>query len=170
MTSYLGVSRRDVGAGLVAGGSALVGAVLINLWNFLQTFRARGFDSVSIAEYPRGLNGILLLGGIFAPIIAVFVGTVVWRVMMPDEPNPLYGAVAGVVSAFGTLVVFAASIGFVFSLSEFSAGPLVGAIAEFLFLTVLIAVFGGLVTAPVISLLGALVGYSYERYIVEDHG
>ena len=36
MTSYLGVFRRDVGAGLAAGGSALLGAVLINLWNFVQ--------------------------------------------------------------------------------------------------------------------------------------
>ncbi|MDS0295372.1 hypothetical protein [Halogeometricum luteum] len=169
MTSYLGVSRRDVGAGLAAGGSAFLGAVLINLWNFVQTFRARGFNSASIAEYRRG-SEIIFLGGIFAPIIAVFVGTVVWRVLMPDEPNPLYGAIAGVVSAFGTLFVFAASIGFVFSLSEFSAGPFIGAIFEFLFLTVLIAVFGGLITAPVVTPLGAFVGYGYERYIVESQG
>ena len=169
MFNYLGVSRRDVGAGLAAGGSALLGAVLINLWNFFQTFRARGFDSASIAGYRRG-SEILLLGGIFAPAIAVFVGTVVWRVMMPDEPNPLYGAAAGVVSAFGTLFVFASLIGFMFSLSQVSAGLLVGAISEFLFLTVLIAVFGGLITAPVITLLGALVGYGYERYIVEGEG
>jgi len=168
MTNYLGVSRRDVGAGLAAGGSALLGAVLINLWNIFQTFRAQGFDSASIAEYSRGVNGIILLGGIFAPIIAVFVGTVVWRVMMPDEPNSLYGAAAGVASAFGTLVVFAASIGFIFSLSRVSAGAPAGAISEFLFLTVLIAVFGSLITAPIIVPLGALVGYGYERYIAED--
>jgi len=166
MIHYLDVSRRDVGAGLAAGGSALLGAVLINLWNFVQTFRARGFNSASIAEYRRGSEIIFL--GIFAPIIAVFVGTVVWRVMMPDEPNPLYGAAAGVVSAFGTLFVFAASIGFMFSSSRVSAGTLAGAISEFLFLTVLIAVFGGLITAPVITPLGALVGYGYEQYITDD--
>lgn len=66
--------------------------------------------------------------------------------------------------------MFAASIGFVFSLSEISADPLVGAISEFLFLTVLIAIFGGLITAPVITPLGVLVGYGYERYILEDQG
>jgi hypothetical protein len=169
MTNYLGVSWRDVGAGLAAGGSAFLGAALINLWNFVQTFRARGFNSVSLAEYRQG-SEIIFLGGIFAPIIAVFVGTIVWHVMMPDESNPLYGAAAGVVAAFGTLFTFAALIGFVFSLSEFSAGPLVGAIFEFLFLTVLIAVFGGLITAPVITPLSALVGYGYERYIVEGQG
>lgn len=167
MTNYLGVSRRDVGAGLAAGGSALLGAVLINIWNFVRTFRARGFNSASIAEYRRG-SEIIFLGGIFAPIIAVFAGTVVWRVMMPDEPNPLYGAAAGVVSAFATLSVFAASIAFMFSLSRVSAGAVAGGLFEFLFLTVLIAVFGGLITAPVITPLGALVGYVYERYITDD--
>ena len=167
MTDYLGVSRRDVGAGLATGGSALLGAVLVNLWNFFQTFRARGFDSASIVEYRRG-SEIIFLGMILAPVIAVFVGTVVWRVMMPDEPDPRYGAVAGVVSAFGSLFVFAASIGLVFSLSQISAGALVGAVSEFLFLTALIAVFGAAITAPVITPLGALVGYVYERYITED--
>ena len=166
MSDYLGVSRRDVGAGIAAGGSALLGAVLINLWNFVQTFRARGFGSASIAEYRRG-SEIAFLGMIIAPVIAVFVGTVVWRVVVPDEPDPLYGAVAGVVSAFGSLFVFAASIGLVFSLSQASAGALVGAVSEFLFFTTLIAVFGGAITAPVIVPLGALVGYVYERFITE---
>jgi hypothetical protein len=169
MTSDLGISRRDVGAGLAAGGSALLGAVLINLWNFVQTFRARGFNSVSLAEYRRG-SEIIFLGGIFAPIIAVFVGTVVWRVITPDEPNPLYGAAAGVVSAFGTLVVFAASIGSMFSLRRGFAGALAGTISELLFLTLLIVVFGGLIVAPIIVPLGAFVGYGYERYIVEGQG
>ena len=48
------VSRRDVGAGLAAGGSGVLAAVLGNLWNFFQPFRARGFDAASIAEYRRG--------------------------------------------------------------------------------------------------------------------
>jgi len=164
MTDYLGVSRRDVGAGLVTGGSALLGAALINLWNFFQTFRARGFDSASIAEYRRG-SEFFFLGMILAPVIAVFVGTAVWRVMMPDEPDPLYGAVAVVVSALGSLFVFAASIGLMLSLSQVSAGALGGALSDFLFFTALIAGFGGAITAPVITPLGALVGYVYERCI-----
>jgi hypothetical protein len=164
MADYLGVSRRDVGAGLVGGGSALLAAVLLNLWNFFQTFRARGFDSASLAEYRRG-SELIFLGMIVAPVIAVFVGTVVWRVMMPDEPNPRYGAVAGVVSAVGSLFVFAASIGLVFSLSQVSAGALVGVVFEFIYLTAIIAVFGGLITLPVIAPIGAIVGYGYEWYV-----
>jgi hypothetical protein len=158
------VSRRDVGAGLAGGGSALLGAVLINLWNFVQTFRGRGFDAVSLAEYRRG-SGVIFLGMVVTPVVAVVVATVVWRVMMPDEPDPRYGAIAGVVSAVGSLFVFAASIGFIFSLGQASTGGLAGALSEFVFLTALIAVFGGVITLPVVAPLGALVGYSYERYL-----
>ena len=164
MSDYLGLSRRDVGAGLAAGGSALLGAVLINLWNFVQTFRARGFDSASIAEYRRG-SEIIFLGMIVTPVVALIVATVVWRVVMSDEPDPRYGAVAGVVSAVGSLFIFAALIGIMFSLSQVSAGGLAGALSEFVFLTALIAVFGGMITLPVIAPIGAIVGYGYEWYL-----
>jgi hypothetical protein len=164
MTDYLGVSRRDVGAGLAAGGSALLFAVLVNLWNFFQTFRARGFASASLAEYRRG-SEIVFLGMIVTPVVALIVATVIWRVMMPDEPEPIYGAIAGVVSALGSLVVFATLIGLMFSLSQFSAGALVGAVSEFIFITAVIALFGGLITLPIAGPLGALVGYGYEWYL-----
>jgi len=95
----------------------------------VQTFRARGFDSASIAEYRRG-SEIIFLGMIVTPVVALIVATVVWRVMMSDEPDPRYGAVAGVVSAVGSLFVFAALIGFMFSLSQVSAGELAGALSS----------------------------------------
>ncbi|MDB2281300.1 hypothetical protein PM030_05375 [Halorubrum ezzemoulense] len=167
MTDYLRVSGRDVGAGLAGGGSALLASVLINLWNFFETQRGRGFDSATIAEHLRG-SPIVVPSMILAPVIAVFVGTVVWRVMMPDEPNPRYGTVAGVVSALGSLFVFAASMGLLMTLNRVSAGTLVGALDEFLILTYLIAVFGGIITAPIIVPVGALVGYGYEWYIKKD--
>jgi hypothetical protein len=102
---------------------------------------------------------------IVTPVVAVIVATVVWRVMMPDEPDPRYGAVAGVVSAVGSLLVFAASIGLMFSLSQFSAGALVDAVSEFVFITGLIAVFGAIVTLPLVTPIGAFVGYGYEWYL-----
>ena len=42
------------------------------------------------------------------PIIAAYVSTVVWRVMVPDELASVRGALAGIVSAFGTLIVLGA--------------------------------------------------------------
>ena len=166
MTDYLDLSWRDVGAGLAAGGSALLAAVLVNLWNFVQTFRARGFDSASIAEYRRG-SEITFLGMIVTPVVALIVATVVWRVVVSDEPDPRCGAVAGVVTAVGSLFIFAALIGFMFSLSQVSAGGLASALSEFVFLTALIAVFGGMITLPVIAPIGAIVGYGYEWFLTQ---
>lgn len=164
MTHYLGVSRRDIGAGIAASGSALLAAVLFNLWNFIQTFRARGFDSASIAEYQRG-SGIVLFAILIAPVIAAFVATAIWRVMMPDEPAPNNGAIAGVVSALGSLFVYAALIGFMISLSQLSAGALTDAVSEFVFMTAIITLFGGVVTIPFVVPIGAVVGYGYEWYL-----
>ncbi|MFC6614287.1 hypothetical protein ACFQAS_04865 [Halopenitus salinus] len=163
MTDYLGVSRRDIGAGLAAGVSALLVAVMINLWNFFQTFRPRGFDSASLAGYRRG-SEIIFLGTIVTPVVALIVATVIWRLMMPDEPNSVFGAVAGVVSALGSLFIFATLIGLMFSLSQFSAGSLVSAVSEFIFITAVIALFGGIITLPIAAPLGAFVGYGYEWY------
>jgi len=165
MTDYLGLSRREVGAGLAAGGAAFLAAVLVNLWNFVQTFRARGFDSASLAEYRTGVGEIIFLGMIVTPVVALLVAVVVWRVMMPDEPDPRYGAVAGVVSAIGSLFIFAALMGFMLSLSQVSAGGLSSGVSEFLFLTALIALFGGVIVLSVIAPIGATVGYGYEWYL-----
>ena len=93
------------------------------------------------------------------------VGTAVWRVTIPEEPDPVYGAIAGVVSAVGSLFVFAASTGFVFSLRQVSAGGLGGTVSEFVFITGLVAVFGGIVTNPLVAPLEAFVGYGYEWYL-----
>jgi hypothetical protein len=101
---------------------------------------------------------------IVTPFIALIVATVVWRGMMPDEPEPVYGAIAGVVSALGSLFIFATLIRLVFSLSQFSAGALLAGVSEFIFITAVIALFGGIITLPITAPLGACVGYGYEWY------
>ncbi|MGQ4557411.1 hypothetical protein [Halobellus sp. GM3] len=107
---------------------------------------------------------IIFLGMIVTPVVALIVATVVWRVMMPDELEPVYGAIAGVVSALGSLFIFATLIGLVFSLSQFSAGALLAGVSEFIFITAVIALFGGIITLPIAAPLGAFVGYGYEWY------
>jgi hypothetical protein len=102
---------------------------------------------------------------IVGPIIAAFVATAVWRVIMPDEPAPVYGAIAGVVSALGSLFVFAVLIGFMGSLARLPAGGHAGAISDFVLLTAIIAIIGGVVAVFFIAPIGALVGYGYERYL-----
>jgi len=164
MVNYIGVTRRDIGAGIAVSGSALLAAVLFNLWNFIQTFRALGFDSASIAEYRQLGNDIFLLAIIVAPVTAAFVATAVWRVMIPDEPAPNYGAIAGIVSAVGSLFVYAVLIGFMLSWSQLTAGAVAGAV-YFVRITAIITLFGGVVTVPFIAPTGSLVGYGYERYL-----
>gem|GEM_PF-1918615 len=164
--NYIGVSKRDISAGFVLGGSALLVAIMFNLWNFAQTFIALGFDSASIAEYRRLGNDIFLLAIIVAPVIAVFVATAVWRLMLPDEPAPDLGAIAGGVSAFGSLFGFAVIISFVGTLSRFPHATFGSPVSDFIFITVIITIFGGIVTLPIVAPVGGIVGYGYERYLV----
>jgi len=169
--NYISVSKRDIGAGFVLGGSALLVAIMFNLWNFAQTFIALGFDSASIAEYRRLGNDIFLLAIIVAPVIAAFVATAVWRLMLPNEPTPYLGGIAGGISAFGSLFGFAAIISFVATLSRLPHATFSSPVSDFIFITVIITISGGIVTLPIITTVGGIVGYGYERYLIsaENH-
>jgi hypothetical protein len=98
MNNYLGLSRRDVGAGLAAAGSAYVGASLFALFDLFSSSGSRG-------------SPIATLGIIVTPVLALTVATVLWRVTMPDEPNPRYGAIAGAFSGAVSVLVFTTLIG-----------------------------------------------------------
>ena len=152
MSDYMGLSQRDVGAGVAAGGSAFLAAVLLLLRNFVQGFRPRG-------------SPVLFLAMILTPVVALLVATVVWRVTMPDEPKPVYGALAGAFAAVVSIFIFTALIGLIASVTEFLAGSLGVSISEFISFAAIIAVYGGLVTLPVIIPIGASVGYGYEWYL-----
>jgi hypothetical protein len=102
---------------------------------------------------------------IVTPVLALLVATVVWRVTMPDEPKPVYGALAGAVSAVVSIVIFTALIGLMASVTEFFAGSLGGSLSDFVSFAVAIAVYGGIVTLPFIIPIGASVGYGYEWYV-----
>jgi hypothetical protein len=147
------LSQRDVGAGLAAGGSAFLAAVLFIVWNFVQGFRPRG-------------SPVLFLAMIVTPVVALIVATVVWRVTMPDEPRPVYGALAGALAAVVSIFIFTALIGLMASITESSAGTLGGSGFEFISFAAVIAVYGGIVTLPFMITIGASVGYGYEWYLI----
>ena len=142
MTDYLGFSRRDVGAGLATGGSAFVGASLFTLFNLLLGSGSRGSP----------IDG---LGIIVTPVLALTVATVVWRVTMPGEPNPRYGAMAGALSAAVSALVFTILIAIV--------AVLTGAAISWV---PVIVGFGLLYTLPFIAPIAAAVGYGYEWYLI----
>lgn len=152
MTDRRGLSRRNVGAGLAAGGAAFLAAVLLVLWNVLQGFRLRG-------------SPVLLLAVVVTPVVALLVTTAVWRLAMPAEPNPVSGAVAGVFAAVVSTFVFTALIGLAASVTESLAGALGGSASGFVSFAGTIALYGGLVALPFVVPIGASVGYGYERYV-----
>jgi len=156
LIDYLGVSRRVVGAGIVAGGAAVLGLVLFNGWVLGESNRPQGVIAttmfVNFSSFP-------------VPIIAVCVATVVWRVMLPDKPAPVRGALAGIVSALGTLVVLGVLQGVLRSLRALSVGALSDVVSEFIVTFAVIAFWGSLFSAILIAPLGVIGGYGYERYL-----
>ena len=85
------------------------------------------------------------------PILAVCVSTVVWRVMMPDEPAPVRGALSGIVSASGTLIVLGALQGVMSSRQSLFVGALTNAASEFFIPFITITLWGSFFTAPLSS-------------------
>jgi len=153
MNEYLGLSRRDVGAGLATAGSAYVAASLFAIWNLLSGGGSRG-------------SPIATLGLIVTPVLALTVATVVWRVTMPDEPNPRYGAIAGAVSGAVSVLVFAILIGVTAAVFGSPLGPLPDrTVSEAIELVAVIVGFGLLFTLPFIAPIAATVGYGYEWYL-----
>jgi hypothetical protein len=153
MNDYLGLSRRDVGAGLATAGAAYVAAALFAIWNLLS-------GSVS------GGSPISTLGLLVTPVVALAVATVVWRVAMPDEPNPRYGAIAGAVSGAVTVLIFTTLTGITAVLLESPAGPPPDrTVSEAIEFVAFIVGFGLLFTLPLIAPIAASVGYGYERYL-----
>ncbi|MFC7041451.1 hypothetical protein [Halonotius sp. GCM10025705] len=83
---------------------------------------------------------------------------------MPDEPKPVYGALAGAFAAAVSISVLAALVGLLAVITESSAGTLGGLVSEFRSFVAFFVVYGGFVTLPVVVPIGAAVGYVYERY------
>ena len=157
-TEYLGVSRRHLGAGIAAGGSAFFGLLLFNRLVLGEEFSSQGLVSDGVFVYVSDFP---------VPVLAVCVSIGVWRVLLPDEPAPRTGALAGVVSAFGTLIVLGIVQGVVNASEAYFAGAPGDVVSEFLIAFAVIALWGSLFSAVLIAPLGAIGGYGYERYLAE---
>jgi len=162
-----GVSRRDVGAGLVAGAAALLANVLFHasmVARVVISNPATVFADPDVVWSTFQWGPLTALPLVVAPVAALVVGTVVWRWLVPDEPTPRRGAAAGVVTAFGSLVVVALVFGAIAGLAAIATAPF-DAVGELFFVTMLVFVFGTVFTASAIAPVGALVGYGYEWYL-----
>lgn len=89
----VGVSGRELGAGVLAAVAALVASLVS-----LPALHSSPLRLSPAAQYwyeyaPQ-----------FAPLAGLVVGTVVWRRAVSAASSPERGALAGIVTAFGTLV------------------------------------------------------------------
>ncbi|MDS0260812.1 hypothetical protein NDI56_15505 [Haloarcula sp. S1CR25-12] len=164
--SRFGVSRRDVGAGLVAGVAALLANVLFHAMMVTRLVLSnpdRVFADPGIVWSTFQWDLLTVAPLVVTPLVAVVAGTVVWRWLVPDEPTPRRGAVAGVVTAFASLLVLAAVFGILAGVSAPS-----DALGQFVLIASLVFFFGAVGTAAIIAPLGALVGYGYEWYLARQ--
>jgi cytochrome b561 len=103
-------------------------------------------------------------GAVVTPLVGYALARIVWRRVMPDDPHPAYGALAGALCAAGALVVFISGLAVVVFLTESSNGSVAGvweAVVTFLG-------YGALFTFPFALPIGAFAGYSQEKELARD--
>lgn len=99
---------------------------------------------------------MLFLAMLVITVVALLVATVVWRVTMPDELKPVYGAIAGAVAAVVSISILLV-IGLIAAITEFLGGTLGGSVFELLSFAGAIALYEGIFTLLGIVLIGASV-------------
>lgn len=165
----LDIARRDAGAGIVAAATAFVGALLYHGWALLYQP-----GPVDVERYVFETPSLAVFTVVVGPVVASVVGALVWRSYVPAEPRGKAGAIAGVLTAFGTLLGLATVLGVLASGGAAASAvgtagvvsPLfvvVEAVGTFSNIVFVVVVFGSLLAGPIITPLGALVGWGYER-------
>lgn len=89
-----GVSHREIGAGVVAAVTALIASLI-----YLPTLKTNSLGLSFDARYWFGYAPQ------FALLAGLVVGVVVWRWIMSPASTPKQGAIAGIVTALGTIVL-----------------------------------------------------------------
>ncbi|WP_440770813.1 hypothetical protein [Natronorubrum sp. DTA28] len=139
-------SRRDVGAGIAM---AATGVLAIAIW-FVATGLLLVTDAVPALTGGGDLEFAAAFGLLFAPfgvVTSFVVGTLCWRTVDTDAPNPTLGALLGACTAATGMVGGSLGVSLVFTV--------VVSVSALLFS----AVFAGWLIVP----LGAFGGWYHER-------
>lgn len=159
-----GVSRREIGAGVVAAVAALVASLVA-----LPILRSDLLGQSADVQYWVGYVPQ------FATLAGLVVGTVVWRGVVSPASTPRRGALAGVVTALGTVVLVPVLVGLYVVLFPVFLGVVTG--QEWLFVVQdarnlrfavgwagAVAVGWTPLVGVILVPLGALAGWAYQRY------
>jgi len=161
--SSVGVSRRELGAGVVAALAALFASLIYLL---------------ALKLYPLGLSADAQYWFGYAPQFATLtglvIGTLVWRRAMSRPSTPRRGALAGLVTAVGTVVLVPILAGLYVILFPVALGLVTGEswsqilrvfpayVRASVGVTRTVAVSWSPLVGLVLVPLGALVGWAYQ--------
>jgi branched-subunit amino acid transport protein len=162
--STVGVSRREFGAGVVAAVAALFASLF-----YLPALQFSPLALSADAQYWVGYAPQ------FAALAGLVVGTLVWRRAVSRESTPKQGALAGIVTAVGTVVLVPTLAGLYVLLFPVVLGPVTGAewshvlhvlpayVRASVGVTRTVAVSWSPLVGFALVPLGALVGWAYQR-------
>lgn len=127
-----------------------------------------GLAWVAVPGESADLAFVAVLGA-FSPagvVGAVAFGWLCWRHVVPERPDPFRGAVAGgltVLLALGVVAVAAGGVIAVSNVEAVTVGQLLGAVSDFVMVTLLAYVVGGVLAGWLALPLGAFGGWYHER-------
>lgn len=160
------ISRHKVGAGSVVAAATVVTSVIYSviLWAFVPTVEV----PFNVEIYMLGYTGFVFFALFVTPLVGFVVGTAVWQWTLSSTSNPRRGALAGAVTALGTVL----AVSILFSLL-LATRELLGVIPAlfaspvdaFVITTQGVVVYWGLFTSVMLVPLCALVGWVYQRRV-----
>ena len=156
--------RHEVGAGVVAGVATLVASVVY--WVSLSTLLPAVEVPFTVEGYMLSYTGFVFFALLVAPLVGFVVGAAVWRWTLSLSSSPSRGALAGAVTALGTVLAVPVLFGLLLAAREMSgASPaLFTSPVEALVVTSRGGVvYWSLLVCLLLVPLGALGGWVYQR-------
>ena len=155
---------HEVGAGVVAGVATLVASVVY--WVSLLAFLPTVTVPFTVELYTLSYTGFVFFALLAAPFVGFVVGTAVWRWTLSQSSSPSRGALAGAVTALGTVLAVPVLFGLLLAVREVSgASPAIfTSPLEALVVTSRGGVvYWGTLTGLLLVPLGAIGGWLYQR-------
>jgi hypothetical protein len=161
----MGVSRHEVGAGVVAGAAASLTSILYlaGLW-VLDGLLPPVPRTTELHFYVY--TGFMFYALIAAPIVGLVVGTTLWRLTMSRASSARRGALVGTATAIGTVLAVPVLFGLLLAARELAGvGPVLSPSPLETFGVVSRGglVYWSVLTGVVLVPLGALVGWLYQQ-------
>ncbi|TKX56267.1 hypothetical protein EXE44_15725 [Halorubrum sp. SS7] len=161
------ISHHEVGAGAVAAAATVVTSViyLISLWAFVSTAEV----PFNVEIYMLGYTGFVFFALFVTPLVGFVVGTAVWHWTLSSTSNPRRGALAGVVTAPGTVLAVSILFSLLLATRELLGvipALFVSPVDAFVITTHGVVIYWGLFTSVILVPLCALIGWAYQRRVL----